>query len=130
MVQMLTREQIADQAIIHPEAFQAPSYIRNAPLDRSFELPTVLYAITAGLFLAFIGIMGTGFAHPEMIIPTAIFALFIVAFFVVPAIWVRLQPENPVRAQSWARFRANGIETAYVMSAPAPQRARCSSCRC
>jgi hypothetical protein len=110
MVQMLTREQIAEQAIIHAAA---PTYIRNAPLDRSFELPTALYAITAGLFLAFVGIMATGFAHPEMIIPTAIFALFIIAFFTVPALWVRLQPENSVRAKSWARFQAEGIQTAY-----------------
>jgi len=110
MVQMLTREQIAEQAIIHAAA---PAYIRNAPLDRSFELPTVLYAATAGLFLAFIGIMATGFAHPEMIIPTAIFALFIAAFFAVPAVWVRMQPENTVKAMSWARFKAQGIQTAY-----------------
>jgi len=109
MVQMLTREQIAEQAIIHAVA---PAAIRNAALDRSFELPSVLYAITAGLFLAFIGIMAAGFAHPEMILPTAIFALFIIAFFAVPAIWVRMQPENPVRAMSWARFQAKGIQTA------------------
>jgi hypothetical protein len=113
MVQMLTRDQIAEQAIIHPELLPAPATIRNAALDRSFELPTVLYALTAGLFLAFVGIMAAGFAHPEMIIPTAVFALFIVAFFAVPAIWVRLQPENPVRAKSWARFQAEGIQTAY-----------------
>jgi len=108
MVQMLTREQIAEQAIIHA----APAYIRNAPLDRTFELPTALYAVTAGLFLTFVAIMATGFAHPQMIIPTAIFALFITAFFAVPAIWARMQPENPVRAKSWARFQADGIQTA------------------
>jgi len=113
MAQMLTREQVAEQAIIHAELLPASTYRRNAPLDRSFELPTALYALTAGLFLAFVGIMATGFAHPEMILPTAIFALFIVAFFAVPALWARMQPENPVRAKSWARFRREGIQTAY-----------------
>jgi len=107
MVQMLTREQIADQAIIH----DAPACIRNAPLDRSFELPAVLYVAMAGLFLAFVGIMAAGFAHPQMIIPTVIFALFVTAFFVVPAIWAGMGPENPVQAKSWARFRAEGIQT-------------------
>ena len=108
MVQKLTREQLAEHAIIH----DAPVYRRNAPLDRSFELPTALYAATASLFLAFVAIMAVGFANPNMILPTAIFALFIIAGFSVPALWVRLQPENPVQAKSWAEFRAHGIQTA------------------
>ena len=112
MAQMLTREQIAEQAIIHQEVVPALATGRKAPLDRSFEMPTALYALTVGLFLAFVGIMATGFAHPEMILPTAIFALFIVAFFAVPALWARMQPENPVRAKSWGRFLREGIQTA------------------
>lgn len=111
MAQMLTREQIAEQAIIHPEVAGAPESTHMAPTDRSFELPTMLYAGMAGLFLAFVGIMATGFAHPEMVLPTAIFALFIIAFFAVPAIWVRLQPESRKPAKSWARFKMDGIQT-------------------
>lgn len=110
MAEKLTREQIAEAADVQAAP---PRYIRNAPLDRSFELPTGLYAVTVGLFLAYIALMSVGFAHPEMLIPAAIFAIFVVAGFGVPAIWTRLAPDNPVKAKTWARFRREGIMTAY-----------------
>ena len=108
MVQKLDRATIARQAIVHDAP---PAARRNAPLDRSFELPTALYATTVALFLGYIALMAVGFANPEMILPVAIFVLFIVAAFGVPALWVRLQPDNPVRAMTMIRFRENGIET-------------------
>jgi hypothetical protein len=108
MVQKLDRATIARQAIVHDAP---PLARRNAPLDRSFELPTALYATTVALFLGYIALMAVGFANPEMILPVAIFVLFIVAAFGVPALWVRLQPDNPVRAMTMLRFRENGIET-------------------
>lgn len=110
MAQKLSLQAIADSAIIHAAP---PAPIRNAPVDRTFELPTRLYAATVAMFLAYIGIMGAGFAHPEMAIPLAIFALFIVAGFGVPMLWTLLAPENPVRAMSWERFRRDGIMTAF-----------------
>jgi len=113
MARKLSREQIAEQAFIHTAPFaEAPRYIPNAPLDRSFELPTALYAATVGLFLTYIATMLVGSAHPQLIVPGAIFVLFIVAAFGVPALWVRMQPDNPVRALSWACFKAEGIRTA------------------
>ena len=35
----------------------------------------------------------------------------IVAGFGVPALWVRMKPENPQRPISWSRFMSEGIET-------------------
>ncbi|RPF70828.1 hypothetical protein [Aurantiacibacter spongiae] len=109
MAEKLTRRQIAEAATI---SAQAPRQLRNAPVDRTFELPGILYAATVGLFLGYVAIMGWGFAHPEMILPVAIFAIFIVAGFGVPAIWTRLAPDSPARAKSWSRFVAEGIDTA------------------
>ena len=64
-----------------------------------------------GLFLTYLAIMAAGFPHPEMILPMSIFVLFIGAAFGVPALWVRMKPDNPTRALSWDRFRYDGIST-------------------
>ena len=108
MVEQLTREKLAEQADIRIEAPRVA-----APTDRTFELPTGLYVATVALFMGFITVLSVGFAHPEMIIPFAIFALFIVAGFGVPAIWTRLTPATKSRPKTWARFRQEGIMTAY-----------------
>ena len=110
MVEQLTREKLAEQAVIHSHA---PVLRRNAPVDRTFELPTGLYGAFVALLFGFLAVMGTGFAHPEMIIPMAIFTIFIAGMFGVPALWARMQPENPVKALTWGRFRAEGIDTLY-----------------
>ncbi len=107
MVEQLTRAKIAQQADIR----EAPRVI--APTDRTFELPTGLYVATVALFLGFIGTMAIGFRNPEMILPVAIFALFVVAGFGVPAIWTQLAPTTPSRAKTWSRFQQDGIMTAY-----------------
>ena len=109
MVEKLTREKIAEHAIVH---VAPPACIRNAPVDRTFELPPALYAAMVGLFLGFLAVTGLGFAHPEMIIPMAIFTLFIVAGFGLPTIWTRMEPANPARPMCPARFRRDGIQTA------------------
>lgn len=107
MVERLTRQQIAEQAIVHEAtAVRAPHVV-----DRNFELPTGLYVAMAGSFFAFIGVMALGFANPAMILPLAIFAVFIAMFFAVPAVWVRMKPDAPQRALSWDRFRRHGIMT-------------------
>ncbi len=109
MAEQLTREQIAEAARIHA----VPPRPRTDPVDRTFELPKGLYVATVGLFLAYIALMGWGFAHPEMAIPVAIFAVFVIAGFGVPTIWTRLAPATRSKPLSWARFRQEGIVTAY-----------------
>lgn len=107
MAEKLNRIEVAEKAIIHSEAaLREPTRV-----DRSFELPTALYAITVGLFLAYLGVMGFGFRHPEMILPMTIFVFFIVAGFGVPALWVKMKPDNAQRAMSWSRFVHEGIDT-------------------
>ena len=109
MVEHLTRQQIVEQAIIH----QAPVAIAPHAVDRTFELPTGLYVAMAGLFFAATMTMALGFAAPMLVVPTAIFVVFIAMFFAVPALWVRMKPDAPQRATSWDRFRRFGIMTHY-----------------
>jgi len=112
MVERLTRQQIAEQAILH----DAPILSASTTVDRTFELPTGIYVAMAGLFSAAFAVMAIGFANPAMILPTAIIALFIAMFFAVPAMWVRMKPDNPQRATTWERFRRQGIMTCYGRS--------------
>lgn len=109
MVERLTRQQIAEHAIVH----EAPILRAPTTVDRNFELPTGLYVAMAGLFFAFIGVMALGFANPAMILPTAIFAVFVAMFFAVPAMWARMKPDNPQQPLTWARFRRQGIMTEH-----------------
>ena len=107
MAERITRQIVVEKAIVYDEAVVRAS----TTVDRSFELPTGLYGVTVGLFLAYIAVMGWGFAHPEMVLPLAIFALFVVAGFGAPALWVTMKPGNPQRAMTWGRFMAKGIMT-------------------
>jgi hypothetical protein len=107
MVEQLTRERIAQQADIRVDAPRVA-----APTDRTFELPTSLYAATVALFLGFIGTLALSFGHPTMVIPFVMFAFIVVAGFGVPAIWTRLAPETRSRPKTWGRFQQEGIMTA------------------
>ena len=112
MVERLTREQIAEHAIVHDNAaLRAPHAV-----DRTFELPTALYAGTAGCYLAFLGVMAAGFGNPALILPMAIFVTFIVMAFAVPAMWMRMKPDHPQALTSWSRFSREGIMTAFGRS--------------
>lgn len=109
MAERVTRELVAEKAIVHPEAALLPPGI----VDRSFEMPTGLYAAVAALFLGFMAVTGIGFATRELILPLAVIVLFIFAFFGVPAIWVRMVPESRRPSMSWNRFRREGIATEF-----------------
>ncbi|HYD24475.1 MAG TPA: hypothetical protein VEB68_06740 [Croceibacterium sp.] len=112
MAERITRQLVAEKAIIHSSpVLRAPTAV-----DRSFELPTGLYAAMAGLFFAAAGVMAFGFAAPGMVVPTGIIAVFIAMYFAVPAMWVRMKPEHSQRAASWARFRRDGVMTPYGRS--------------
>jgi len=83
----------------------------NNVSDRTFGLPTGLYAATVGLYLAFLAVMAIGFQTREMIIPMAIFVIYIAMAFGVPALWTKLKPEHGSSPLDWATFVDRGIET-------------------
>ena len=105
MSKYLTRELAAEQALI--VAAPKPRH----EVDRSFELPKGLYATTVALYLGFLAVMATGLSSPGLIIPMAIFTLFVVAGFGVPALWTRLAPQTAARPMSYAKLRREGIRT-------------------
>lgn len=91
-------------------------------IDRNFELPTGLFAATVGLYLGFIAIMAAAFGNPVLVIPMAIFALFIVAAFGVPTIWVKLKSNaidaNKTSPMTMGKFQSAGIMTNTGRCAP------------
>lgn len=105
MSKYLIREAIVDRAII----LDAP--VKPHEVDRSFEMPKALYGVMVGLFLGFLAVTATGLSSPGLIIPMAIFTVFIVAGFGVPAIWTRLAPDNTQDAMSVQQLMARGIVT-------------------
>lgn len=106
MSRHFTREAIEQQALVVAQPRE------GTVVDRTFGLPGRLYVGTVAFYLGFLGIMAMGLSTPGLIIPMAIFALFIVAGFAVPAIWTRMSPIHSSRALSWGRFRQDGIMTA------------------
>lgn len=81
-------------------------------VDRSFELPVAIYAMTVGAYLAFLAVMAAAFATGALLIPMAIFVVYIAMAFGVPMMWTRMRPDAPQHALRWADFRRNGVMTA------------------
>lgn len=109
MAERLTREIVAGKAIIH----EAPALRVPTTVDRSFELPAALYVGTAAGYLGFLALMAAAFGNPGLILPMAIFVVFIAMAFGVSAMWMRMKPDHPQRLTSWSRFRRHGIMTAF-----------------
>jgi hypothetical protein len=80
-------------------------------VERSFDLPPVLHAATVGLYLGFLGVMAFAFQDRGLIIPMAIFVMYIVMAFGVPAIWVRIKPSHASKPLGWSEFARAGINT-------------------
>ncbi len=87
-------------------------------VDRSFELPISLHIATVACYLAFIAITFAAFSTPGLVIPMAIFTVFIFGMFGVPAIWTRLSPDNPSKPMDMGKFAREGIMTNTGRLAP------------
>ena len=98
------------QALATPAAEAQPNIRQD--VDRSFEMPTALYGATVALYLGFIAILGLGLSTPELALPMAIFAIFIVGLFGAPALWLRAGANAPeVKAKSVGALMRQGIMT-------------------
>lgn len=80
-------------------------------VDRTFEMPSVLYGATVALYLGFIAVLGIGLSTPELAIPMAIFAIFIVGLFGAPALWLGLGRKPEAKAMSFGELMRRGIMT-------------------
>lgn len=78
--------------------------------DRNFGLPKALYGATVAGYLGFLLVVGSAFANPHLAIPMAIFVVFIIAGFGVPAVWTRLAG-NTSAPQTMGEFGLKGIMT-------------------
>jgi hypothetical protein len=98
-----------------PQALQARAVVTAMPLpakvDRTFGLPSGLYAATVSLYLAFIGVMAVTFMNRELAIPMVIFAGFVLLAFGLAAYWTKMQPHNDAAPLGWGQFAARGIDT-------------------
>ena len=78
---------------------------------RNFDLPVAIHTAYFGMFLAYLGIMFVGFYEPQMIIPMVIFVFFTAAFYVVPALWTGLKPDNQSEPMRMGQLLGEGIAT-------------------
>jgi hypothetical protein len=103
MAKHLTREQLAlEGAELKPA---------KAETDRSFGLPTFYYGATFGLYFAFLAIMAMGFGNSGLIIPMAIFAIFFAMALGVPAMWVKMKPNNISKSMTLDQLDQRGMMT-------------------
>lgn len=100
---------------IPQQQLQRIAAVTDAPprtrVDRNFGLPTALYTVTVGLYLGFIGLMAALFLNPELAIPLAVIAGFIVFAFLLAGQWARMKPENDTSPLTWGQLGARGIDT-------------------
>ena len=109
MSEFTIKQLAADQVRLH--ASLPLGVVPRREIDRTFELPVGLHVATAAAYVAFVGVMCGGLYAPRLMIPAAIFVLFIAAFFAVPAMWVRMKPDHGVRAMTMQRLMQTGIDT-------------------
>jgi hypothetical protein len=98
----------------------------NAPLDRTafedarilaeppaagrvFDLHPALHAAVFGGFAAYLGIMWAAFGTAQLILPFAIFFVFLAGAWITPAMWARVAG-TPGRKTSWSEFLRDGFE--------------------
>jgi hypothetical protein len=109
MTRKLDRTQIAQVARVVTPATVAQPAVEHPP--RTFELPGVLFGLSAAAYFGFVALLATAFATGELILPAAVIAILITAGFGVPALWARMQPGSAGRALGWGEFRRRGIMT-------------------
>jgi hypothetical protein len=100
---------------------EAPAFMRPNRGARTFGLHPVLFAATIGAYLAFLAALAVGFMVPALVIPFAVFLIYIAMAFGVPGLWAHVAPKPVGRVPSWSEFRAEGmdLETGHVASGAA-----------
>lgn len=94
-----------------PAAAIIPDERGSTQVERTYELPSALYVVSASMFLAFLATMWFGFSSPGLIIPMAIFTIFIVGFYGLPAVWTSMKPDHRAKPMTMGVFARDGIMT-------------------
>jgi hypothetical protein len=112
MSQRLTPHDFIARAVVTTTPVSLPTQPRESMVvDRSFGLPTGLYVATVCLYLAFIGVMAGVFLNPELAIPMAVFAGFVLMAFGLAGAWTKMKPDHDTAPPSWGQFASRGIDT-------------------
>lgn len=84
---------------------------RAVEVDRTFELPGVLFGLTFACYFGFLAVMAVGLATPRLAIPLGICAFLLIMAFGVPQRWAKMKPHSSARSLTWSRFMQSGIRT-------------------
>ena len=116
MTAIFPQEQFTLTRVIRPDLARPNAarlnVIRRGEYGRTFDLHPAIFAMSAGAYLAYVGIMALAFAeaNADLAIPFVIFALFIVAGFGTPALFARIAPPPPGNPPRWATFMRDGFD--------------------
>lgn len=102
-------QRIAGAELVHAATVSTAPV--QTKVDRNFGLPTGLYVGTVGSYFAFLAVMGALFMTGELVIPMAIFVVYIVMAFGLGGVWATMKPENPTSPMTWGQFSNRGIMT-------------------
>jgi hypothetical protein len=80
-------------------------------VDRTFGLPTGLFAGTVALYLAFLGLMTALFHNSELLLPMAVLIGFVIIAFGLASKWATMNPSKDSKALTWGQFSNRGIQT-------------------
>ena len=84
---------------------------RRNRVERNFDLHPAIFAGLFGIFSAFLMVMAAAFMTRELILPFAVFFVYLGMYFGVPALWARIAPSEAGPRQSWAEFMHEGLDT-------------------
>ena len=102
-------QRISSEVLTHvADLSDAPPRTR---VERTFGLPSGIYIATAGLYLAFIGLMAVLFSNPGLAIPLVICGGIIAFGFGLAGLWARMKPDSDSAPLTWGQFSARGIQT-------------------
>jgi len=91
------------------------AHVSDAPVqtrvNRTFELPPHLYALTVGCYLGFLALMSVLFMNAELVLPMVVFVVSIVGGFGLVYKWVAMQPANDSATLTGGQFGHRGIQT-------------------
>lgn len=74
--------------------------------EHVFGLHPALHVATFAGFFAYLGIMWAAFGHAELVLPFAIFVVFLGGAYMTPAMWARVA--GPAEGPSWSEFLRDG----------------------
>jgi len=80
-------------------------------VNRSFELPVMLYGVTVACYLGFLVVMSLLFMNAELVLPMAAFVISIVGGFGLGYKWVAMKPDHADGTLTTGQFVNRGIQT-------------------